>query len=230
MKKYISAVILSALSSTALAHGKWDVGVAVGAGSTQTKETLIVTIPGASRDGYKYTLKQSGPVAGITGGYTVQHNQNTFGLSVGGYKDFYTGRNSGSKKDFISGTSATFTKDLKRKYTLELAGKIGRKLNSDLHLYGKIGVVHSQFTEQYKDTIASPHVDIRKNLRGWGGVAGVGLQKAYESFNLGVAYDYQYYARIGSKMNYISFNFGTQNQSKIRPQYHNFFVTLSKSL
>lgn len=226
MKKYISAVILSALSSTALAHGKWDVGVAVGAGSTQTKETLIQTA-GASRTGFKYTLKQSGPVGGLTGGYTMHRNQNTFGLGIGVYKDFYTGRNSGAKHDFVIGTQQTFTKDLKRKYTLELAGKLGRNLSSDLHLYGKLGVVHSQFTEHYKDV--DQEVDVRKNIRGWGGVAGVGLQKAYESFNLGVEYDYQYYARIGSTMNFTALGTATKNRSKFHPQYHNIFLTISKS-
>jgi hypothetical protein len=226
MHKYISAIVLSTLSITAAAHGKWNVGVAGGWGFTNTKETLIQIVPSApSRDGYKYTLKQNGPTIGVTGGYTLFHNQNTFGLSVGGYKDLYTGRNSGSKTDFISGVQSDFTKDLKRKYTLELAGKIGRKLNSELHLYGKFSVLYSQFKELYGDTASGA----RKNLRGRGVGAGLGLQKAYESFNLGVEYDYQYYGRIGSKMDFTASGNAVQNQSKIRPQYHNIFITISKS-
>ena len=230
MKKHLSIVLLTALSSTALANGmlskgKFDVGVAVGAGTSQTKETLIQTIPTISRDGFKYTLKQSGPAGGITAGYTVQHNSNTFGLALGAYKDFYTGRNSGPKIDFIAGQKSTFTKDLKRKYTLEVAGKIGRNLNADLNMYAKLGALYSQFREQYKDS----SFDLRKNLGGWGGVAGVGLQKSYESLNVGVEYDYHYYERIGSQMNFKSGAFPGNNRSKIRPQYHQVFLKISKS-
>ena len=235
MKKHLSIVLLTALSSTALANGmlskgKFDVGVAVGAGMSQTNETLIVSLPSASyRDGYRYTLKQSGPVGGITAGYTIQHNHNTFGLMVGAYRDFYTARNSGKKIGFIRGAQPSFTKDLKRKYTLEVAGKIGRNLSADLNLYAKFGALYSQFREQYKDTTSSPVLDIRKNLGAWGGVAGAGLQKSYESFNLGVEYDYHYYERMGSTMNYVSGGIPGNNKSKIRPQYHQVFLKISKS-
>ena len=233
MKKYVSAVLFTALSTAALSNamassafskGKWDVGVAGGWGMTQTKETLIQTTAN-SRDGYKYTVQGSGPMAGLTAGHTWHHHQNLFGIVIGAYKDFYKGRNSGPKKDFISGLTSDFTKDLKRKYTLEVSGKFGRMLNADLNVYGKLGGVYSQFREQYKDSAGN----LKKNLRGWGGVAGVGLQKDYGAFKAGLEYDYQYYARIGSKMYYSPFTVPTANKSKFRPQYHNVFVTISKS-
>ena len=225
MHKYISASILSILSAYAMAEGKFDLGVAVGGGMTATKETLIVTIPIlGTRDGYKYSLKQSGPVGGITTGYSRQQNHTIYGLSLAWYKDFYTGRNAGYKTDFISGFQGNFTKDLKRTDTLEFAGKIGRKLNENIDLYGKIGLLRSQFREQYKDRNA----DIRQNIVGWGGVVGLGIQKSYSSFNLGIEYAYNYYERMGSTVYYVGLD-PSQNHSKFQPQYHQVFVKISKS-
>lgn len=239
-RKHISTVLVSVLSATVSlsvmaegspSKGKWDVGVAGGWGMTQTSETLIqntYSVP-PSRDGYKYKLKQSGPVGGLTAGYTLQQNKNTFGLALGAYKDFYTARNSGDKKDFISGYENNFAKDFKRKYTLEIAGKIGRNLKEDLNVYVKLGGLYSQFREQYRATNETPIIDIRKNLAGWGGVAGVGLQRSYESFNLGAEYNYHYYERMGSTMHFGASRIPAKNQSKIRPQYHQVFLKISKS-
>lgn len=233
MKKHLSIVVLTALSSTALANGmmskgKFDVGVAVGAGVANIAETLGITddAPAASR--YKYTLKGSGPMAGVTAGYNIHKMQNVFGVTFGYYKDFYHSRNSGPQKDLLSSYPDKGKRDLKRNYTLELAAKAGRMISEDILLYGKLGVVRSAFREQYGNT----PVDVRYNVNGWGGVAGIGAQKSYDAVKVGLAYDYQYYERLGTTMTY---SIGTaptvhyKNKTKFRPQYHNVYLTISKS-
>jgi hypothetical protein len=231
---YISTVLASVLSATvslsamaegAPSKGNFDVGVAGGWGMTQTKETMIQTDDaGQPPSQYKFKLKGSGPVAGITGGYTLQHNKNSYGLMARIYKDFYSGRSDGFKKDNWYNIGISSKNDLKRKYTLELATKIGRLVTSDIELYGKLGVVRSQFREQFSDTV----IDIRKNLAGWGAVVGLGAQKSYGSVKVGLEYSYQYYERMGTKMMYYN-EANIKSASKFRPQYQNVLVTISNS-
>ena len=233
MNKYISAIVLSTVGLSAaaegmLSKGKFDVGVAVGAGIGNTKETLMISDDNPSISRYKYTLKGSGPLAGVTAGYTIDKMKNVFGVSLAYYKDFYTSRNSGVQQDLLGSYDNQAKRDLRRKYTLELAGKFGRMITEDILLYGKLGVVRSAFREQYGDT----PIDLRHNVNGWGGVAGIGAQKSYDAVKVGLAYDYQYYQRLGTTMGYsvgtpVSVNY--KNKTKFRPQYHNIYLTISKS-
>ena len=225
MKKYLIPVTLSFLSASAWAGGKWNAGVALGFGTTQSQERLKVSYPGIASNDYKFKLKQSGPVAGVTVGYSLIKGKNVFGLNLGGYRDWYTGTNNGDKQALNRDPDFTLTakNDLKRKYTMELAGKVGRLVALDTQVYGKLGVLQSQFREQYSagDSVA------KANMSGWGGVVGLGIQKDYESVNLGVEYNYNFYEKIGKTVYY---NPGLdKNVSKIRPQYHSVLLTISKS-
>lgn len=222
----MSLIVLSALSTTALAHGKWDVGVAVGAGMTQTTETLNQSDSSGTSSRYKFKFKGSGPVAGITAGYNVQRLKNIYGFAIGGYKDFYKGRNDGYKKDTLSNTNISSKNDLQRKYTLELVGKLGRLVSDDTELYGKIGVLRSQFQEQFSQ--ATARVDVKRKAGAWGGVAGLGIQKSFETTKVGLEYSYQYYQNMGTTMRYFDV-VNIKNVSKFRPQYHNLFLKISKT-
>jgi hypothetical protein len=234
MNKYISAIVLSTVGLSAaaegiLSKGKWEAGLVGGWGTSPTKETLVIsTSPGlaTSISRYKFTMKGNGLMGGVTLGYNIQRAKNIFGLSAGLYKDFYSTRNQGLTNDTLSHFPDTGKRDLKRKYTLELAGKFGRMVSEDIQVYGKLGALRSGFREQYSNIDGA---DLRHNHKGWGGVAGVGAQKTYNSLKVGLAYDYQYYQRLGSTMYHNIGATNYKNKSKIRPQYHNVFLTISKT-
>lgn len=231
MHKYISAIVLSTLSFTVAAHGKWEVGAVGGWGTSPTKETITLSAQAPAaltvRNRYKFKLQGGGLMGGFTLGYNIQRAKNIFGLSAGFYKDFYSTRKQGLVKSNMSSATDDAKRDLKRRYTLELAGKAGRMVSEDIHVYGKLGVLHSEFREQYGNI--DDGLDLRHQLKGWGAVAGIGAQKTYNSLKIGLAYDYQYYERIGSTMYATVDTIRNKTKSKIRPQYHNVFLTISKS-
>ena len=223
MKRFISTGIFLSLSVAAMAQGKWNVGAVAGWGISHISETINTADPVAVQySRYKFKIKGNGPVAGLSAGYSFQHQKNIFELNIAGYRDMYSSKNQGYKEDILSNYPIVSKNVLKRDYTWELAGKIGRSVTKDVQVYGKLGVLKSAFQEQYADTAD----DVKASTRGWGGLLGVGIQKEFNTINVGIEYNYSYYESTGTKLHYATY---VTNTSKIRPQYHNVFVRISKA-
>lgn len=175
----------------------------------------------------RYRFHVSGE--GFTGGLGVsagyRRGNNTFGAIISGYLDSHTLKNYDAKNDIYSSNVNSSTTFLNRSYTLEFAGKAGHYFG-DLHLYGKLGVICSAFQYKYR----ASGVDKKNNLTAWGGVAGVGLQKPItlpllNDAKIGLEYDYHIYEFLTPVIKY-SANLDT---SKLRPRYHNGYLTISKT-
>jgi hypothetical protein len=227
MSKYMSVVVLYLASASVLAgdsKGKWDVGVAVGAGMANFKETVNATVI-TSRGRYKFSYENSGPAGGLVFGYAQRHNKFVYGVSLGGYKDFYSATNNGIKHSKVGNLGDLDMKnDVKRKYTLEVSGRLGRLVNDSMELYGKLGLLRSAFQEQYRDDLGN---NPRHTVKSWGGIAGVGLKRDYEVATVGLEYSYSYYEKTGTNLLYGP-GLDSKNCSKFHPSYHNLYLTVSK--
>lgn len=210
-------------------RGELSVGfVAGGAGAAiPVNETYKDTLSGTTQK-YKFQLTGEGFSGGLTAAYMLRRGQLSYGLGIGGYLDTFQEWNRDQKDDIYSHSTGSTSSFLKRTYSLEFAPRIGWYMDN-FHLYGKLGVICSAFQYKYKD----PHgdTDLKRNITAWGGVAGIGIQKpmglpALGTVNVGLEYNFHLYEALTSKLVYTDRNV----VSKLRPRYHNAYLTLSKPL
>lgn len=174
---------------------------------------------------YRFDVSGEGFSGGASLGANYRRGNYTFGGSITGYLDAHSLKNFDAKRDSYGGDinhSMTF---LKRSYTLEFAGKIGRYFD-EYHLYGKLGVMCSAFQYKYR----RPEVDYTKNVTAWGGILGIGVEREYNlpaigESKIGLQYNYQLYETLTPIVKYVDHT----SKSKLRPRYHTGYLTISKT-
>jgi opacity protein-like surface antigen len=225
--------LLSLLSLSAMADGKWYVGGGLGTTivNTQAQNNInsrwYMGSDGHSRS--EQRLNKAFLAGQIQAGYSKNfHNFFSIGEVFG---IISPGKASGTEVDPWSPINAnTFTASLSRPLALGLSGKIGVPIiDTKWSVYGTVSLLRSRFKFTETQIYNGSSFGTNKKKTVWGMAPGIGtIYKSSEKTSLRLEYNYELYQTIKTARYYTydaTNNYPTN--AEVNPRYHTVMLSLS---